>query len=134
MARKEEVATYGLIPVPWDDDRTVMKLNFFGEPLTLPWRTEAEAAAAEEALEQLLAGKEIIKEVMANETARYTTAFRDVDLVLEQSAIGDVGAQTRYCRAILAYRSALAAAGLEPPAWTPSIRKRRSKARCFRRN
>ena len=122
LARKEEVATYGLIPVSWDDDRTVMKLNFFGEPLPIPWKTEAETVATERALEQLLAGKEIIKEVMANETARYTTAFRDVDLALEQSAVGDVGAQTRYCRAILAYRSALAAAGLEPPAWTPSIR------------
>ena len=122
LPREKEVATYGLIRVRWDEDRTVMKLNFFGDPLPLPWRTETETAEAETALEQLLAGKEIIKEVMANETARYTTAFRDVDLAMERSAVGDVGAQTRYCRAILAYRSALVAAGLEPPNWDPSIR------------
>ena len=122
LSRQEEVATYGLIRVPWDDDRTVMKLNFFGEPLPRLWTAEAEIADAMMALEQLLAGKEIIKEIMANETARYTTAFRDADLALEQSSVGDVSAQTRYCRAILAYRSALAAAGLERPQWAPSIR------------
>ena len=122
LSREEEVATYGLIRVPWDEDRTVMKLNFFGEPLPRRWTTDAETAGARRALEQLLAGKEIIKEIMANETARYTTAFRDADLALEQSAVGYVGAQTRYCRAILAYRSALAAAGLDLPGWPPSIR------------
>ena len=37
---------------------------------------------------QLLAGREIVKEIMADETARYTTAFRDVDLSVPVDAEG----------------------------------------------
>ena len=59
---------------------------------------------------------------MANENARYTTAFRDADLAVETSAAGDIGAQTRYHRAVLAYRTALAAAGLQVPNWQPTVR------------
>lgn len=75
----------------------------------------------EQALEQLMAGKEIIRALMAKETARYTTAFRDCTLSVEASMAGDYGSQTRYYRAILGYRTALYAAGLQPPSWRPSI-------------
>ena len=122
LARQPEVATYGLIPVPWDPDRKVMKLNFFGDPIPRPWQTDQDTVSVEQALDQMLAGKEIIKGIMANETARYTTAFRDVDLAVEPNTAGNMGAQTRYYRAILAYRTALVAAGLQPPSWQPSIR------------
>ncbi|MXW52496.1 MAG: ATP-binding protein [Gammaproteobacteria bacterium] len=122
LSRKSEVATYGLMPVPWDCSRKIMKLNFFGDPIPRPWMTVQEAEAVTNALDQLLAGKEIIKETMSNETARYTTSFRDVDLAVEPSAMGNLSAQTRYYRAVLAYRTALAAAGLEAPNWKPSIR------------
>jgi len=121
LPRQPEVATYGLIPVPWDPDRKVMKLNFFGDPMPRPWQTQQDTIAVEQALDQMLAGKEIIRGIMANETARYTTAFRDADLTVEPSAAGNVSAQPRYYRAVLAYRAALAAAGLQPPAWQPSI-------------
>ena len=121
LPRQPEVATYGLIPVPWDPDRKVMKLNFFGDPIPRPWQTQRDTIAVEQALDQMLAGKEIIRGIMANETARYTTAFRDADLTVEPSTAGNVSAQTRYYRAILAYRTALAAAGLQRPAWQPSI-------------
>ena len=121
LPRQPEVATYGLIPVPWDPDRKVMKLNFFGEPVPRPWQTQQDTVAVEQALDQMLAGKEVIRGIMANETARYTTAFRDADLTVETSTAGNVSAQTRYYRAILAYRTALAAAGLQPPFWQPSI-------------
>ena len=122
LERKPEVATYGLIPVPWDPDRTVMKLNFFGDPIPRPWQTPQDTVAVEQALDQMLAGKEIIREIMVNESARYTTAFRDADLSVEASVAGNVGAQTRYYRAVLAYRTALAAAGLQAPNWQPTIR------------
>ena len=58
---------------------------------------------------------------MVNETVRYTTSFRDVDLAVERSAAGNIGAQTRYYRAVLAYRTALVAAGLQVPNWQPTI-------------
>ena len=122
LPRQCEVATYGLIPVPWDPDRKVMKLNFFGDPIPRQWQTPQDTAAVEAALDQMLAGREIIRGIMANETARYTTAFRDADLSIESNAAGNVGAQTRYYRSVLAYRAALAAAGLQPPNWQPSIR------------
>ena len=119
LDRSGEVETYGLFPVPWDPDRKIMKLNFFGDPIsTDEWDTKRVAAA----LEQLLAGREIIKSIMAHESVRYTAAFRDIDISVPQSADGDGGAQTRYRRAILAYQTALAAAGLTPPNWQPSIR------------
>ena len=121
LEREPEVATYGLIGVPWDKKRTVMKLNFFGDPIPRQWQSPQDTADVEAALDQMLAGREIIRGIMANETARYTTAFRDADLSIESSAAGNVGAQTRYYRSVLAYRAALAAAGLQPPNWQPSI-------------
>ena len=116
--RAGEVETYGLFRVPWDPDRKIMKLNFFGDPIPTQWDTQS----VETALEQLLAGRDIIKNIMAHETTRYTTAFRDVDIAAPQNATGDKGAQVRYRRTILAYQTALAAAGLARPKWTPSTR------------
>ncbi len=122
LPRQSEVATYGLIPVDWDPERKVMKLNFFGDPIPKSWQTAQDTQKVEQALDQMLAGKEIIKNIMVNETARYTTAFRDIDLSVEPNAAGDMGAKTRYYRAILAYRTALVAAGLSQPShWQPSI-------------
>lgn len=118
LDRAGEVETYGLFPVPWDPDRKIMKLNFFGEPIPTRWDTQS----VETALEQLLAGREIIKGIMAHENARYTTAFRDVDITAPQNSAGDRGTQVRYRRAILAYQTALAAAGLAYPKWPPSTR------------
>ena len=45
-----------------------------------------------------------------------------VELAVEPNAAGDMGAKTRYYRAILAYRTALVAAGLQVPNRHPSIR------------
>ena len=38
------------------------------------------------------------------------------------NAEGDIGAQTRYARSVLAYRAALVAAGLKPPTRKASLR------------
>ena len=117
LHRKDEVETYGLYPTQSDPKRRIMKINFFGDPFPSTWTNDD----VENALEQLLAGREIIRELMADETARYTTAFRDADLSIPHNAATDVGAQVRYKRSILCYRTALAAAGLKPPQWQPSI-------------
>ena len=121
LSRDPEVSTYGLIPVPWDPDRKLMKLNFYGERIPRQWRDPQDTLGIERALEQMMAGKEIIRTMMAKENARYTTAFRDADLSVEASMAGDYGSQTRYYRAILAYRTALYAGGLQPPTWQPTI-------------
>ena len=117
LARDEEVETYGLLPVPWDPDRKIMKINFFGKPFPSNWRT----ADVEKSMDQLLAGRQIVKGIMERETYRYTTAFRDADLAIPIDAEGNHGTQIRYRRAILAYQTALAAAGLSYPTWQPSV-------------
>ena len=115
--RKDEVETYGLFAPPSDPHRRITKLNFFGDPFPNQWTT----ASVENALDQLIAGRDIIRETMSSESARYTTAFRDADLSVPQNIEDDFGGQTRYRRAILAYQTALAAAGFTPPQWDPSI-------------
>lgn len=117
LSRDDEVETYGLLRVPWDPDRQIMKINFFGDPFPSSWRTNE----VEKSLDQLLAGREIVKSIMAQETTRYTTSFRDADLAVPLDADGNRGAQVRYRRAILAYQTALAAAGLTLPSWQPSV-------------
>lgn len=117
--RTGEVETYGLFPVPWDPDRKIMKLNFFGDPFPTQWDTQS----VESALEQLLAGRDIIKGIMerSSNQSQYATAFRGADIAVPQDAVGDIGVQKRYRRTILAYQTALAAAGLTHPKWKPSI-------------
>lgn len=118
LDRDKEVETYGLLPVDWDPHRKIMKLNFYGDQIPSKWTN----ADVEVALEQLLAGRIIIQSIMASENARYTTGFRDADISAPRDAEGNWSIQTRYRRAILAYQTALAAAGLEQPKWEPSIR------------
>ena len=117
--REGEVSTYGMVIPPWDTERSLMKINFYGNEIPRPWDTDE----VEEALIQLMAGREVIKNIMASETARYTTAFRDADIAVPASiGANDVGDQVRYYRSILAYKTALAAAGLRPPSNETSIR------------
>ena len=118
LQRCDEVETYGLHAPLTDSKRTIMKINFFGDPFPLQWTT----SGVEGTLDQLLAGREIVKEIMADETARYTTAFRDVDFAVPANAEGNRSVQTRYRRAVLVYQTALAAAGLSPPQWSPNIK------------
>ena len=53
LPRQLEVATYGLISVPWDETRTVMKLNFFGDPIPRSWQTDQDTSKVEQALESI---------------------------------------------------------------------------------
>ena len=114
--REGEVETYGLFAPPTDPERTITKINFFGNRLPAQWSM----ADAELALEQLLVGREIVRGELAGADSQYVRAFRDADLSVPDIERGDRGAVTRYRRAILAYQTALAAAGLDAPDWEPS--------------
>ena len=114
--RSGEVSTYGLLKVDWDPDRILLKVNFYGDQFPRKWVQQE----VETALDQMLAGREVVKELMSQVDSRYTKSFRDVDLGVPQ-AEGDYSKQKRYKRVVLAYQTALFAAGLEPPKWKPSI-------------
>ena len=113
--RTGEVETYGLYAPPSDRERTITKINFFGEAFPSEWTT----AGVEAALEQLLVGREIVQEELAGADSRYIRAFRDADITVPDIDESDRGAVIRYRRTILAYQTALAAAGLRPSSWTP---------------
>lgn len=110
--REGEVATYGMYKPLSDPERRVTKINFFGNSVALRDRTDRQKT--EVALEQLLVGREVIRERMAAEIARYTTSFRDADFAIPQN-LNEHGVATRYHRAVLVHRAALAAAGFEVP-------------------
>ena len=115
--RKGEVETYGLFAPPSDPDRKITKINFFGDPLPQRWnRDEAEAA-----LEQLLVGRNIVQTELAGSGTKYISAFRDADLSVPDIDEENRGEVKRFRRTILAYQTALAAAGFEPPSWRPSV-------------
>ena len=115
-ARDGEVETYGLFAPPTDPERTITKINFFGNPLPARWTRED----AETALEQLLVGRQIIQAELASADSRYIKAFRDADLAVPDIQEEDRGPVKRYRRAILAYQTALATANLAVPDWQPS--------------
>ena len=118
LQRTGEVETYGLFSPPTDPDRTIMKINFFGDLFPVRWDDQAVA----DTLDQMLAGRDIVTAYMADETSRYTSAFRDADLSIPDNAAHSRGAQIRYRRSVLVYQTALAAAGFRTPSWQPSIR------------
>ena len=67
-----------------------MKLNFFGtEPAD--WADRSAVAAA---MTPLIQAKQVVDAVLAQENAKYITAFRNV--TLEAPEVWDRGAQTRY--------------------------------------
>ena len=115
--RDEEVETFGLFPVPTDPERKIMKINFYGDQFPRDMTLEN----VEQALEQLLAGREIIVGLMSDVSSRYMQAFRDADINVPPDLTSDIGAQVRYKRTVLAYQTTLFAAGLTRPSWAPSI-------------
>lgn len=117
--RDGEVATYGMYKPLSDPDRRVTKINFFGNFVSFSDRTDQQKT--EVALEQLLVGRELIREKMATETARFTTNFRDADFAVPAN-LNDRSVSTRYHRAVLVHRVALAAAGFQAPGQTAELR------------
>ena len=110
--REGEVETYGMHAPETDKKRRITRINFFGNHI--PVRDRTDHQKTEVALDQLLVGRMIIRDAMSAETARFTTNFRDADLAVPAN-LNDRGVATRYHRAVLVHKAALAAAGFEPP-------------------
>ena len=106
---RSDVVTYGLHFHPYDKPRRLMKVNFFGSDPE-KW-SDREDVAME--MDMLLAGKDIITDSLLTETAGYVKTFRGTGMGL--TAEWDKGAQVRYQRCVVVYRTLLAGAGFAPP-------------------
>src|SRR5574341_2401416 len=95
--KSEDVVTYGTATHPNDPSRRLMLINFYRE-------------------EHLQTGKEVINDVLAEETARYLSNFRQVTFGEPPDPKKDYGASVRYSRRVVAYRALLAKAGFRYPA------------------
>ncbi len=116
--RGGEIETYGTYAPPTDTERKITKINFFGNPIPLNKRTDRDYV--EKSLEQLLVGRDLIRERMSAETTRFTSNFRDADLSIPAN-LADRSVATRFHRAIMVHQVALAAAGFEAPPY-PNIK------------
>ncbi len=107
-AREGDVVTYGLYPHPNDPGRRIIKLNFFGnEPQN--WRDRDKVV---EAMTSMVQGKEILDNLLADQSAQYISSFRA--LRIDVPADWDDSTRTRYMRLTNAYR-ALLSQYLTPP-------------------
>ncbi len=96
-AKKEnEVVTYGITTHPKDPDRKMMLLNFYLE-------------------ENILIGKDIINNLLADDTTTYIKNFIQANLNKPENVPPFGSAMTRYNRRLLAYRAVLNRAGFPPP-------------------
>ncbi len=92
---REEVVTYGTVPHPNDRDRRLMRLDFYAD-------------------RNLQVGKDIIDAIIAGDSSKYISNFRDVRLDRLEDVPGSEEIK-RHKRMVLYYRALLFRAGLTPP-------------------
>ena len=102
-----DVHTYGLHKHPYDEGRHITKFNFYGgiEPIQPTTKGELDRV-----LWTLYQGKEIIDDVLAEESSGYVTAFRNAQITSPEGSI-DHGEYIRFRRRVFVYRSILADIG-----------------------
>ena len=110
---KDEIATYGLFDHPYDPERKIVKLNFYG-PKSLYFAKKSQDEVRKE-LHQLLKGKEIIDQFLSIEDTKYIKSFRNTNLDLPLLwDSNDQSITIRYTRVLHIYWCALYAAGFKP--------------------
>ncbi len=108
----DDVVTYGLFTHPNDENRRLIKLNFFGENIR-DWSDEENVRSS---LDMLFAGKEVIDEHLRGGTnvPQYVSRFINTNIE-PPSDNWSKGAQIRYQRNITVYRAILSAANFAAP-------------------
>ena len=100
--RNSDVVTYGLFKHPNDQQRILLKMNFLGED-PKSWDNQEHVG---EAMAALVSGKEILNDMLSEETAGYVKAFCGTSLDVHDYE-WDKGSQIRYRRIIQIYRAIL---------------------------
>lgn len=113
-ANADDITTYGLSDHPNDPARTIVKINFFGsDPGTGSFNDWLNRDFVVEALEPLTVGKAQIDNLLAESGDKYIKNFKNTPI--EPPLVYGRSEATRYRRAIMIYRTAIAAAGMMPP-------------------
>lgn len=105
----DDVHTYGLFTHPFDPDRHITKINFFGDGDPVFGQSKEEI---NNSLHNLYQGKYIIDDALSEEDAGYIQDFRNADLTAS-SDLDDRGELTRFRRRVFVYRSILADSGFD---------------------
>ena len=129
---RDDVVTYGLQPHPYDLERNITRFSFFGDGI--PSGMNPGKQDWDEHLHSLYQGKQIINQALQEESGGYITSFINVDMTAPPD-ISNWGSKVRYLRALLVYKSILAAAGFQTPGngviteklFSADIRKEMSK-------
>lgn len=121
---EQDVVTYGLVPHPYDTERKITKFDFFGDKVQGDDWTKRERL--DKLLHTLYQGKEIIDDLLREESASYILKFVQTDIrspsdVNNPDRATQYSSITRYKRAIFVYRSILAKAGFSHPTSQASI-------------
>ena len=115
----DDVVTYGLTTHPNDPHRKITKFNFFGD--AMPIGTDTSKQAFDEAFQSLYQGKDLVNDALQEETSGYVRSFINAEITAPTD-VDSTGANIRYRRALFVYKSALHAAGFQPPTRTTNIK------------